>query len=291
MTVAHIEAAGSLPERMRYAQALAASNLLPQTYRDHPANVLVAMEVGAALGIAPIVAINEVNVISGKPALSASLMAALARQAGHKVRTVGDSTSATCTIVRADDPGFSHVVTWDERKARANGLWGKGHWQKSPDVMLAWRAISECVRMACSEVLAGIKYTPDELSEGADTSHTVTATVPPVAQPQAEPAAEKEEAAPAADTSDPKTDLRTSAQSAKLAILIKENDLQRDEALRWMSGLIGHDIGSTKELTKAEASTVIDALETAKKDGASPTTGEVVQAELVEEDPWVVTGK
>lgn len=287
MTVAHIE--GSLPERMRFAQALAASNLLPRTYQDAPANVLVAMELGNALGLSPIVAINEVNVIQGSPTLSASLMVALARQAGHKVRTTGNAESATTVIIRADDPDFEHVATWDVAKAKAAGLWGKGHWAKDPATMLKWRSASECVRMACSEVLAGIKYTDDEISEGRETTHTVTSTVPPVtAQPQPEPVAEQEEAAPTADTSEPKPDLRTSAQSAKLAILIKENDLQRDEALRWMSGLIGHDIGSTKELTKAEASTVIDALESAKKDGASPTTGEVVQAELVDEDPWVV---
>ena len=151
--------------RKAYAVALAASGLLPQAFRAHPENVLVAIEYGDALGIAPIVAMAEINVINGTPSLSAALMASLARSAGHKVRTSGDAKSATCTIIRADDPEFEHVFTWDEAKARAAQLWGKGHWTKDPGTMLKWRAISEAVRFTCPEVLAGIKYTPEEVSD------------------------------------------------------------------------------------------------------------------------------
>ena len=67
-----------LPERMQYAKALSASGLIPQAFKGQPANVLVAIEYGHALGIAPIVALSEINVIQGTPSLSASLMAALA---------------------------------------------------------------------------------------------------------------------------------------------------------------------------------------------------------------------
>lgn len=167
-----------LPERMRYAGALAESGLIPQAFRKQPANVLVAIEYGHALGIAPIVALSEINVISGTPSLSASLMAALARQAGHKVRVTGDATSATCTIVRSDDPDFEHSATWDKKKAQDAGLWGKGHWSKDPATMLRWRAISECVRFACSEVLGGLKYTPEEVAEFAPERPTPVQTAP-----------------------------------------------------------------------------------------------------------------
>jgi len=151
--------------RKQYAIALAASGLLPQAFRSQPANVLVAIEYGDALGIAPIVAMAEINVINGTPSLSAALMASLARNAGHKVRTTGDGHSATCIIVRCDDPEFEHTFTWDEAKAKASDLWGKGHWKKDAGTMLKWRAISEAVRFTCPEVLAGIKYTPEEVTD------------------------------------------------------------------------------------------------------------------------------
>jgi hypothetical protein len=164
MTIATTESA-PLPDRMEYAKALAVSSLIPKAFQHRPADVLVAVEYGNALGIAPIVALSEINVINGSPSLSASLMAALARQAGHKVRVTGNASSATCEIVRADDPGYTHTATWDEKKARDAGLWGKGFWAKDPATMLKWRSISECVRFACSEVLGGLKYTPEEIRD------------------------------------------------------------------------------------------------------------------------------
>lgn len=156
----------SLPDKMEFAKALAHAGMIPKVYQAAPANVLVAIELGEALGIKPIVAINEINVINGTPSPSASLMISLARAAGHKVRVYNDDTGAgVCEIIRADDPDFTHRSVWDEAKARKGGLWGKGHWGKDPATMLRWRAASECVRLACSEVLGGLKYTPEEVAE------------------------------------------------------------------------------------------------------------------------------
>lgn len=156
----------SVTERQHYASVLADANMIPKAFQKSPANIFVAIEYGNALGIAPIVALNEINVINGTPSLSASMMASLARSAGHRVRTRNeDDGSAVCEIIRADDPEFTHRSVWDEKKARDSGLWGKGHWSKDPATMLRWRAISECVRMACPEVLGGLKYTSEEVIE------------------------------------------------------------------------------------------------------------------------------
>jgi hypothetical protein len=46
------------------------------------------------------------------------------------------------------------------------GLLSKSNWQHYPAAMLKSRAVSECARDACQEVLLGMQYTPDEL--GAD---------------------------------------------------------------------------------------------------------------------------
>lgn len=156
----------SVGERQHYASVLADANMIPKAFQKSPANIFVAIEYGNALGIAPIVALNEINVINGTPSLSASMMASLARSAGHRVRTRNeDDGSAVCEIIRADDPEFTHRSTWDQKKAKDAGLWGKGHWAKDPATMLRWRAISECVRMACPEVLGGLKYTSEEVIE------------------------------------------------------------------------------------------------------------------------------
>lgn len=187
-----------LPDKIQHAKALADSGMIPRVYQGAPANVLVAIELGEALGIKPIVAINEINVINGTPSPSASLMVSLARAAGHKVRVRNDESGAgVCEIIRADDPEYTHRSVWDEKKARAAGLWGKGHWGKDPATMLRWRAASECVRLACSEVLGGLKYTPEEVMEMEGRPRTDRRVVTSVV---AEPVAE---AAPAVDRPKP----------------------------------------------------------------------------------------
>ena len=170
----------TIADKQQYSELISNSSLIPQAFRKKPADVLVAVEYGYALGLDPIVALSEINVISGTPSLSASLMASLARAAGHKVRVTTEGGAVTCTIIRSDDPDFEHTATWDEARAKKAGLWGKGHWQRDPQVMLQWRAIAACVRQACPEVLAGIRYTPDEAEEiASDRSNPVTVTQVP----------------------------------------------------------------------------------------------------------------
>ncbi|KUG58947.1 hypothetical protein [Nesterenkonia jeotgali] len=179
----------TLSDKIKYAEHLAQSGLLPASYKQQPANVLLAMEYGDALGIHQMTAINEINVISGRPAMSASLMQSLARAAGHKVRVSGDAERAVCTIVRKDDPDFEHTSEWTKAKAESSGLWGRGHWAKDPALMLKWRAISECVRLACSEVLSGLKYTPEEVLEFTSREYKQDDVVeqPPVAPREQHP--------------------------------------------------------------------------------------------------------
>ncbi|MFT9774206.1 hypothetical protein ACMZ29_16315 [Brevibacterium casei] len=179
----------SVAEKQNYASILADANMIPKAFQRNPANVFVAIEYGNALGIQPIVALNEINVINGSPSLSASMMSSLARSAGHIVRTRNDDDgSAVCEIIRKDDPDFTHRSVWDQKKAQAAGLWGKGHWAKDPATMLRWRATSECVRMACPEVLGGLKYTPEEVAE------FTSETPPPAPSPRPRTQKQREQA-------------------------------------------------------------------------------------------------
>ena len=168
--------AGELQARMNYARALAASNLLPKQYQDKPANVLVAIEYGNALGLAPMVAIQTIHVVEGKPTASAQLIGSLVRRAGHKLRVHGDATKAVAVIVRSDDPEFEFVCEWTLARAQAAGLAQKAVWKQYPAAMLKARAITEVARDACPEVLAGVAYTPEELGDATWQAAPITET-------------------------------------------------------------------------------------------------------------------
>lgn len=202
-------------ERWKYAETMADANLLPDVFRRRPADVFYAVEYGAMLGLSPIAALTGIHVIEGKPSASASLMAGLVQAQGHKVRTSVTGTvaagniTATCTVIRGDDPDHPFTSTWDlDRALRAElidrldvtpdgktvvvhrtkkGL--AGNWQKYTESMLKARAKSEACRDAAEDALFGLHYTPEELGAEVDEDGApvdITATVVDVTPPQAQ---------------------------------------------------------------------------------------------------------
>lgn len=153
-----------LNTELRAAETMAQADMLPDRFKGKPANVLVAREIAQAMGEAPWVVMSELYFVGNVPTFSAKYMRSRVRAAGHILRESFDQASqtATCTIIRSDDPDYEHVVSWDMKKAHAHGLGDKGHWKKNPELMLKNRAVSECVRGACNEVMGGVDYTPDE---------------------------------------------------------------------------------------------------------------------------------
>lgn len=156
-----------LSEQIQYANAVARAGLLPQAYRNKPADIIVAMGLGQSMGLSPMESVYRINVIQGKPTASAELIAAQVRKAGHKLRLKKDEArqSVTCTIIRADDPEAPFSVTRDRRWAEQMGLINKDNYRKQPMTMLTWRAITACAREACPEALYGVAYTPDEMHD------------------------------------------------------------------------------------------------------------------------------
>lgn len=313
---------GTLADKVEYAQHLASSALLPKQYQRQPANLLFAIEYADMLQLPPMAAITGIHVIEGKPSASAALISALVRRAGHRLRVKGNDTKAVAQIVRSDDPEFTFEVEWTIERAQRAGLTGKAVWKNYPAAMLKARAISEVAREACEEALSGVAYTPEELgAEVNDNGEFVVEQVgdqPPAHRPgmslreaagqapknddgagsQAETAVTAGEAGsnPAGDTAPSSPDIHdaevvedepiTDAQTRKMAVAMKAAGItDRQDALDYVMSVIGRDIASRKELSKAEASRVIDALDNLIRTEAGVTdtsTGEVLDAEVVE---------
>lgn len=249
----------SLTDAMEYAKALAPSDLLPQAYRGKPANVLLAVESGKALGIPPIQAINAVHIINGSPSLSANLMRALVLRAGHTFRITGDAKVATATIIRKDDPSYEHTATWDIARAKTADLLKNANWSKHPDAMLKARATAEVCRNACADVLMGFDYIEDELHERQPVSSEPTRSPLSAAVHQViEPDPEVIEG----EVEEPAEDLITPSQMRKMQALFSEKGF-RDRADRhaFVESIVGIEVESSKQLTKEQASHVIESLD------------------------------
>lgn len=157
----------SMSEQMQFSEIASQGDMVPQAYRGKPANALIAIGLGQAMGLSAAEALYRIDVIQGKPTASAELIASNVRKAGHKLRVEVDAanTSVRATIWRADDPEFPHSVVRDMAWAQKMGLATKDNYKKQPTTMLQWRAISAVARLACSEALYGVTYTPDELAD------------------------------------------------------------------------------------------------------------------------------
>jgi hypothetical protein len=242
----------TLETQLAYATEIAKSGLIPKDFQKRPENVLVAIEWGRELGLSPIASLNEIYVVHGSPSLSAKSMLTLARRAGHRVRVTSEPESATCEIVRADDPDFPHTVTYTLDDARRAGLMTNSGWKNTPATMLRWRAVANAVRLACPEVLGGVSFLPEEVEEirqrnAAQSSTTVTQVVPDIPL------------APSKSASDYMKVLKLTGTAMKA----------------FVGRLLGRkDQPSWPDLTDAEQRTVLDGLARWESTGVDPTTGE-----------------
>lgn len=271
----------TLEQQMHYASSVASGSLLPREYQNNPANVLIAMGLGDAMGLSPAESLYRITVIQGKPTASAELIAANVRKAGHKLRVRGDETSATAQIIRADDPDYMFEVTRDVEWARGMGLLGKDNYKKQPGTMLQWRAITAVARLACPEALYGVAYSSDEMYDGApETQRAGGSRLGAALAPQntgvevsatdtgSHPATGPKDVAEAGascspadvpastpDLTDATVMLNPSSKLARgmFAALGDAQIKEKDERLAFCSEIVGREIASSSELTEDEA--------------------------------------
>jgi hypothetical protein len=258
---------GNLAEQMDYARAVSVANLLPQAYRGKPADIMLAMGLGQAMGLSPAESLYRIDVIQGKPTASAELIAANVRKAGHKLRVTGDDESATAVIIRADDPEFEFKVTRDRAWAQAMGLTSKDNYKKQPGTMLQWRAITAAARLACPEALYGVAYTPDEMTDAPSSAPSHGGLAAALAQ----------DAAPESPLLDTKSQLAKAMYAA-----INDAGITKEETPGLYQQVTGREIASSKDLTDDEAWAVLDHLNTIMGN-PFPDADVPLDAELVEE--------
>ena len=149
--------------KMRFADTLVKTGFLPTAIKT-PAQALAIIFAGQEIGIPPMYALRSIDVIEGKPSLSASLQLALFKQRGGRHKW--QKSDATAAVLWLRHPnGDEHVETYTLEDAKLAQLVGKMVWQKYPKAMLRARCITAGLRAIAPEITAGL-YDPEEL--GAD---------------------------------------------------------------------------------------------------------------------------
>lgn len=153
-------------EKYKMAQVLSQSGLIPQGLNT-PEKVCVALQWGHELGLSPMVAVNNVAVINGKPTLSADIMCAVVKRSpeyGGIEWIKNSDTEAECKITRILPNGKTESIVsrFTMEDATKAGLAGRDVWRKYPRRMLKHRCLSYGLKDMFPDFLAGL-YTPEEM--------------------------------------------------------------------------------------------------------------------------------
>lgn len=149
----------TLDEAMKFAELIAHSDLAPKDYKGKPGNVLVAVQMGSEVGLAPMQAIQNIAVINGRPSLWGDAVLALVK--GHPqfeyVREWLDEKTMTayCELKRrGEDPV---VRSFSQEDAKVAGLLKKqGPWTQYPKRMMQMRARNFTARDVFPDALKGL---------------------------------------------------------------------------------------------------------------------------------------
>ena len=142
------------------------SGLLPVAINS-PEKALIIMLKGRELQIPPMQAFSHINVISGKPTMSAELMLAQIYKCVPRAVVNFTSTNEKECVIEAQRPhGMKTKFSFTIEEAQQAGLLSKGPWKQYPSAMLRARCISAMARALFPDALNGVSYTPEEL--GAD---------------------------------------------------------------------------------------------------------------------------
>ena len=153
---------------VKIAQTLAKSKVVPATLQGKPEDIFAILAMGSELGLQPMLSLNSINVIQGKPTLSPQLMMAMIRgrlpDPVIDIKTNEEDKSVTVKTARSIkefESGLYFEAVWDMDRAERMGLALKDNYKKQAKTMLTWRAVAEACRMTFPDIIMGF-YVPEE---------------------------------------------------------------------------------------------------------------------------------
>jgi len=179
----------------QFAAMAARSSMVPQAYRGKPEDIMLAVQMGSEVGLAPMQALQNIATINGRPALWGDAQLGLCKMHPAWVSIeetttgAGEAMRARCVVIRNGEPPVVREFGYTE--AKQAGLWGKaGPWQQYPARMMQMRARGFALRDAFPDALRGLlsEHEAQDTPPPAYTGTTIEATATPVADaPQAPP--------------------------------------------------------------------------------------------------------
>lgn len=177
----------------RMAKALSSASIVPKDYQGNAGNCMIAIDTAARMQISPMMVMQNLYVVNGRPAWSSQWIIAainaskkyacdLQFEYGHEEKDGGLSCKAWAMDRngnRVEGPAITMTMAKAEGWATKNG----SKWATMPEVMISYRAASFFGRRNCPEITLGI-YAEEEAA--SIPPETVSAQTAPTAEIQTE---------------------------------------------------------------------------------------------------------
>lgn len=165
---------------VRKAKALTASSLAPKEYQGEKnlGNAMIALEVAERIGASPLMVMQNLYVVHGRPSWSSTFLIATVNACGRftplRFETIGDDPEHDSYRVRAvaKDKESGEVcegpwITWKMVKAEGWHSKSGSKWKTIPSLMFNYRAAAFWSRLFAPELSLGI-HTADEMQDTYD---------------------------------------------------------------------------------------------------------------------------
>jgi hypothetical protein len=179
----------TLDDTFRLANMIVKAKMAPASF-DTAEAVAVALLHGLEVGLPPMMALQSIAVINGRPTLWGDGAMALVRATGlleefeEWIDGAGQNMIAYCKIKRRGEKAVTHSFSVDD--AMKAKLWGKaGPWTTYPRRMIAMRPRSWCLRDVFADALKGLRIAEEVLD--TDMKDITPISVPSAPTPPSAP--------------------------------------------------------------------------------------------------------
>ena len=158
---------------MQMAKALASSTIVPQTFQKNEANCLIAIEQAQRLRVSPMMVMQNLHVIQGRPSWSSKFLIAAINNSGKfdmelqfEETQDKDGKPFSCTAWTTKNGRKVNGMTVDMDIAKEEGWLSKNgsKWKTMPQLMLRYRAASFFSSLNCPELTMGL-YAREEMQD------------------------------------------------------------------------------------------------------------------------------
>lgn len=175
----------SFEQAQRVAKMLSSSSLIPKEYQNNIQNTMIALEMANRIGASPLMVMQNLYIIHGKPSWSSTFIISAINSCGRftalQYDTIGKGETLECYAWAIDKKTGNKLVSpkVSMSMAKSEGWLEKAgsKWKTMPELMIRYRAAAFFGRLFAPDILMGMHTEEEIIDITADISTNQIATM------------------------------------------------------------------------------------------------------------------